>query len=337
MASPLLLLSAFICLVTACSSTPEHPKDHGSPPVDDDSGNTDQRDLATSQGAQAVQGGQAGQAGNTRKTPVRATPEASSGSAAAGSAGASSESESDPLPPPDTSCDLDGSCITDCKDRRVTCGIETNGPVYCEFQGFTGATAQVACNQRAVIGMACCGGCGCIPVEVYFDGKYCWQGMPECSNVDSLSNRMLEPHLPTNADSSYTLPGSVPGSFTLGSGGFAGSQPDTGIGGVAGNEPATTTGGTAGSEPATATGGVAGSEPATATGGVAGNEPVTAAGGVAGDAAANSFGGIAGAAQPTSGGSAGWGDDSEQAGGDSGSGSSGATGRPGPLANGGAG
>jgi len=114
----------------------------------------------------------------------------------------------------------------------------------CEFEGFTGATGEVTCNERVVIGTACCGGCGCIPVEVYFDGTYCWQGVPECKE-QNLAQRMLYPHQPTTPNTSYIPPDNVPGSFLLGTGGFAGSEAMGGGAGNAGNAE-TSSGGNAG-------------------------------------------------------------------------------------------
>ncbi|HET7541240.1 MAG TPA: hypothetical protein VFK05_15285 [Polyangiaceae bacterium] len=139
--------------------------------------------------------------------------------------------------PPRETCDLGGSCLSDCEDRSVTCGVAPSN-VACEFQGFTGATAEVSCNRRVVIGTACCGACGCVPVEVYFDGTDCWQGIPECKE-GVFSNRMLFPHEPTTPNPSFTLPTDVFGSFYLGTGGFAGldeqSSAGTGSGGTGGS------------------------------------------------------------------------------------------------------
>lgn len=152
-----------------------------------------------------------------------------------GVAGAEASVEPPPPPAPPESCELGGSCLTDCEDRSVTCGVQATG-LFCEFEGLSGATVEVTCNQRAVIGLACCGGCGCVPVEVYFDGTYCWQGVPQCAG-QGLENRMLVPHEPTTPNPSFTVPPDIPGSYSLGSGGFAGSaaQSDSaGYGGIGG-------------------------------------------------------------------------------------------------------
>ena len=165
---------------------------------------------------------------------------AGSSNLSSGGAGLGEPASTEPVSPPQ-SCDLDNGCVTDCEENSVTCDIASTN-VACEFEGFTGATAQVACGRRVVIGMACCGGCGCVPVEVFFDGNYCWQGVPRCEG-GALGNKMLFPHAPTTSNLSYTLPSNVPGSFYLGSGGFAGSGGSAGSSGSAGRE---ATGGTAG-------------------------------------------------------------------------------------------
>jgi hypothetical protein len=117
------------------------------------------------------------------------------------------------------SCEVNGSCTSKCEDKpSVTCGIESTG-FACEFEGFVGATAQVACGQHVVIGMACCGGCGCVPVEVFFDGTRCWQGAPQCE-LPQFTNQFLDPHATTKPNPSFT----PPSSYFLGTGGFGGAQ-----------------------------------------------------------------------------------------------------------------
>ena len=161
----------------------------------------------------------------------------STGAAGDGSAGAGAVG--DPAP-----CDLNGNCTLQCQST-VTCGIEWPG-FACELQGFTGATAEVSCGQRVVIGTACCGGCGCVPVEVYFDGVQCWEGMPECT-LPQFTDQLLDPHAPTIPNPSFTVPSTLAGSFYLGSGGFGGG------GGAGGGSSAVESGGAA-----TATGGTGG-------------------------------------------------------------------------------
>lgn len=59
--------------------------------------------------------------------------------------------------PADAECDLNGGCVSKCTDQTVTCSVQRLDSA-CELQGFVGASTQVACGQRAVIGTACCGG-----------------------------------------------------------------------------------------------------------------------------------------------------------------------------------
>jgi hypothetical protein len=114
----------------------------------------------------------------------------------------------------------------------VTCGIESNG-FACEFEGFLGATADVSCAERVVIGTACCGSCGCVPVEIYFDGTRCWQGMPLCQ-LPGFNGRLFKPHRTTEPNPSFT----PPPSFYLGSGGFPGTEAADAVAGTPGIESA---------------------------------------------------------------------------------------------------
>jgi len=134
------------------------------------------------------------------------------GSDAAGVGGAAGD---DSAPPPP--CDLNGNCQSNGDGATGTCGVVSGNE--CEFAGFVGATAQVAWGQAAVIGLACCGQCECVPVEVYFDGVQCWQGIPQCAN-----SRFVLPHATTTPNPSFTPNTSAYGSFHLGSGGFGGSS-----------------------------------------------------------------------------------------------------------------
>jgi hypothetical protein len=118
-------------------------------------------------------------------------------------------------PPP---CDLSGNCSSHGDGTTVTCGVVPGNE--CEFSGFVGATAQVAWGQAAVIGLACCGQCECIPVQVYFDGAQCWQGIPGCAE-----NRFINPHPTTTPNPTFTPNPEAYGSFYLGSGGFGGRGP----------------------------------------------------------------------------------------------------------------
>jgi hypothetical protein len=142
-------------------------------------------------------------------------------------------------PPP---CDLNGNCSSQGDGATVTCGVVPGNE--CEFAGFVGATAQVAWGQAAVIGLACCGQCECVPVEVYFDGVQCWQGLPQCAN-----NKFITPHPTTTPNPSFTPNKDAYGSFYLGSGGFGGSEAKQGdTGPAAGNSGAGESGGWGGDE-----------------------------------------------------------------------------------------
>ncbi len=66
--------------------------------------------------------------------------------------------------------------------NSVTCGIETDyfyeGLTSCELSGFAGASATLAPGETATVGVSCCGSCGCVAVEVRYDGTKCWDGGP---------------------------------------------------------------------------------------------------------------------------------------------------------------
>ncbi|HKO47868.1 MAG TPA: hypothetical protein VJV79_09095 [Polyangiaceae bacterium] len=178
------------------------------------------------------------------------------------------------------SCELDGGCTAQCEDTTVTCGVESTG-IACEFEGFTGATAEVACGQRLIVGTACCGGCGCVPVELFFDGTRCWQGIPGCG-LDQFNNRLFDPHATTTPNPSF-IP---PPSFYLGGGGIGGGDPVLTAGGASG----------AGAGGAGGTGG-------TGAGGIAGNGRVDSGGAtqVGGAPTGPAEGGGAGAPQASAG------------------------------------
>lgn len=214
-----LLAPAFVCYVGACSVNPETASDSASAQPDagaiGGAGGAGPRNVAGSKN-----GASTGAAGRTSVTGGANTADEGADTAEQSSAG---EGPTDP-PPLHPSCDLNGSCSAKCEDTSVTCGVVSTG-IACEFEGFTGATAQVACGQRVVIGTACCGGCGCVPVEVYFDGAQCWQGIPKCT-MPSFTDRLWDPH-PTSTPNTSFVP---PSSFYLGSGGFGGNA------GLAGGE-----------------------------------------------------------------------------------------------------
>jgi len=92
-----------------------------------------------------------------------------------------------------TSCSLDDdACSADCHGDAATCSVIDFG-YSCEFQAFAGVSAPLTCGELAVVGNACCGGCGCVDVVVYFDGKRCWQGLPSCALSD-YAGKLRSPH-----------------------------------------------------------------------------------------------------------------------------------------------
>jgi hypothetical protein len=149
---------------------------------------------------------------------------APTGESAGGAGGAGGDADSDSgVDQAHQQCTFGETCVSKCTDTAVSCGIESLG-FACEFDGFVGASTSLTCGERAVIGTACCGGCGCVPVEVYFDGKHCWEGVPQCA-MDQFSNKMFDPHDPTPPDAPpFTPPTNVPGTFTLGVGGAGGTS-----------------------------------------------------------------------------------------------------------------
>ncbi len=187
-------------------------------------------------------GGSTGESGGSVGSSAGSTGETDGDSAAAGASGA------DAGPPPP--CDLLGNCGSECAVPTVTCGVRTGAE--CEFKGFDGATAEVSCGKPTVVGIACCGACGCVPVEVYFDGAQCWQGIPKCEGHDPSQPPFLQPHATTTPNPSFTPPTTVVGSFSLGNGGTGGGEAVGGGGGTssagaADNSAGTSSGGAAGS------------------------------------------------------------------------------------------
>ena len=139
---------------------------------------------------------------------------------------------------PPAPCDLEGHCDPKSPAQQVTCGVVAGDA--CEFAGFIGATADVSLGQRAVIGTACCGACECVPVEVYFDGKQCWQGLSGCIA------QLLNPHPTTAPNPAFSPPPpSDSGSFYLGSAGSAGETAGGSAGGAGGAGGASGAAGTA--------------------------------------------------------------------------------------------
>lgn len=116
----------------------------------------------------------------------------------AGEAGAAGAVAASPDPPP-AECALDGgTCSANphptCAEPRAKCTVRDPG-FSCELPKFAGVSATVACGATATVGTACCGACGCVKVEVYYDGEYCWEGFPDCS-LPEYAGKLLFPKLP---------------------------------------------------------------------------------------------------------------------------------------------
>jgi hypothetical protein len=94
-------------------------------------------------------------------------------------------------------CSLEGgpnSCVLTCTDASVTC-VVAYASFSCELEEFAEASATVACGQTATVGTACCGACGCVAVEVFYDGKRCWEGIPDCSQ-GTVEGQWFDPRAP---------------------------------------------------------------------------------------------------------------------------------------------
>ena len=91
-------------------------------------------------------------------------------------------------------CDSEGICTEGCDAPSVTCVVGTL-EIGCEIKQFRGMSATVGCGRTASVGTANCGACGSVAVEVYFDGKQCWEGIPSCSRPEYFG-KFLDPHAP---------------------------------------------------------------------------------------------------------------------------------------------
>jgi hypothetical protein len=156
---------------------------------------------------------------------------------------ADAEDPSDTIVAPND-CDIDGGCVSQCTDQSAICAVVSRDTPLCELQGFVGASAELGCAQRAIIGTACCGECGCVPVEVFFDGKNCWQGVPTCTAAE-WTDQFLSPHAPGAADGGWISAANngVQGQFYLGTtdpnSGDASAGDSSSEGGSAGGDGAT--------------------------------------------------------------------------------------------------
>ena len=229
MASRFLAGVSALALLAACSGGgPESSPDSSSANTQIETGGSSGSGSGNAKGNGSAKG--SGHAGAAGRAGTKTDPSASGGSAAepevtdagiesAGMGGAGGDA-GEPPPP----CDLEGNCSAHGDGVKVTCGVESW--FQCEFSGFVGATAEVGWGQHAVIGTACCGACECVPVEVYFDGAQCWQGVPQCDGA------LHKPHATTTPNPTFTVPTDVYGTFYLGSGGFGGSEATDGRGGA---------------------------------------------------------------------------------------------------------
>lgn len=225
------LLAPTLLVLGACSTHSGTPSDSGSNQLEasaeggaSDGGETnasDSRDTSRdgAGGAGKSNGHGTTNSGGTINSPGKpdsASPSPHSNSDADGAG----ETEVHPT------CEWGDTCKSQCVDEEATCGVKSTG-VACEFEGFTGATAQVACGERVVVGTACCGGCGCVPVELYFDGENCWQGIPSC-DLPEFNNLLFDPHATTTPNPAF-----VPsGPFYLGEAGAGPEEvTETGDGG----------------------------------------------------------------------------------------------------------
>jgi hypothetical protein len=139
---------------------------------------------ASGAGAPSVDSGAAGQAGASDEAGASGAIDSSDGGARPQSA----------MPDPATAeCDADGGCVTKCSSESATCAVES-APGNCEFELFHDIPTTVSCGQTATVGIANCGACGSVAVEVYFDGSYCWQGFPDC--MGDAFGKFIEPHAP---------------------------------------------------------------------------------------------------------------------------------------------
>jgi hypothetical protein len=212
--------SAFALLLAACSGGPGNSRDSASAHTEIENGGS-AGSVSAKGNAKAGSGGRTSSKPSSRPGGSAADSEESdTGLEVAGMGGAAGDA-GEPPPP----CDLEGNCSSDGEGAKVTCDVQAWNE--CEFNGFVGATAQVGWGQRVVIGTACCGECECVPVEVYYDGALCWQGIPQCNG------HFLNPHATTVPNPSFTVRTDVYGTFYLGSGGFGGGEGVDGTGGTA--------------------------------------------------------------------------------------------------------
>lgn len=120
---------------------------------------------------------------------------AGGGSTAAGSPATSGGADAGPTPPP-RSCELDGDCPNNCPSTSARCTVLSSD--FCEYDAAAGLSAEVVCGETEIIKSVDCGGCGRVDVVVFFDGEWCWQGVPDCP-VRSVAGQVFLPHSPSSA------------------------------------------------------------------------------------------------------------------------------------------
>jgi hypothetical protein len=136
-------------------------------------------------GHPAIGLGEAGQAGGDNEAGAAAGGAADSDDAGASNVAANA---------PPTECELDGGCASNCSGEIVSCAVESFAAA-CEFESFHDTPATVTCGQTATVGIANCGACGSVAVEVYYDGSHCWQGVPDCP-LQEFFGKLVSPHAP---------------------------------------------------------------------------------------------------------------------------------------------
>jgi hypothetical protein len=192
------LLSAsavIVCCFIACHVEPDGftqagaggstPAAGGAQAAPSHAGSGGKTEVAGSRGAVwQTAAGDDGEAGSGGDCMVTRAGSASGGTSSGGAAQA---------PPDEIPADA-GAGATDCTNQRATCAVLSQPA--CEFMAFAGATKTLSCGETVAVGTTACGLlCGMVTVELFFDGRYCWQGVPECV-LPELAGKFLYPHLP---------------------------------------------------------------------------------------------------------------------------------------------
>ena len=120
----------------------------------DGSGRSSHRRRSSAAGS--GEAGRAGEAGGDNEAGA-----AAGGAAGSGDAGTNNAPAGTTLP----ECDLDGGCTSKCTGETVSCGVNSFYG-FCEFELFHDTPVTVTCGQTATAGIANCGECGKVAVEV---------------------------------------------------------------------------------------------------------------------------------------------------------------------------